>query len=194
LSAILESSCENRILIYSANHICASYVLPLVDIFLLLHPYRPVNKGTLYPKRSPVVAFRHRVYLCDGACVPLACLLAVCRPLCGTMGTERQVDGDRFCVTEMPTCRGYPSAGGPNHPKGRVNKGAGRENQQEILGSAPSSGIVCEVAVCTAHSSTSWPACRHTLFTLFFRPQSSLNCRMRHLHGGDTLRLLIAIV
>jgi len=41
-----------------------------------------------------------------------------------------------FCVTEMPTCRGYPSAGGPNYPKGRRNKGAGRNNQQEILGGA----------------------------------------------------------
>jgi len=35
---------------------------------------------------------------------------------------------------------------------------------------------------------------RQTLYTLFFRQHSSLNCRMRHLHGGDSLRLLIAIV
>jgi len=37
-------------------------------------------------------------------------------------------------------------------------------------------------------------ACRQTLCILFFRPQSSLYCRMRHLRGGDSLRRLIAIV
>jgi len=37
LSAILEFSCENRILIYFANHFCAIYLLPLVDIYLLSH-------------------------------------------------------------------------------------------------------------------------------------------------------------
>jgi len=37
---------------------------------------------------------------------------------------------------EMPTCRGYPSAGGPHHPKSRGNKGTGRNNKQEILGGA----------------------------------------------------------
>jgi len=29
--------------------------------------------------------------------------------------------------------------------------------------------------------------CRQKLYILFSRPQSSLNCRMRHLHGGESL-------
>jgi len=43
--------------------------------------------------------------------------------------------------------------------------------------------IVCTVAVYTAHSSSS---CQQTLSILFFRPQSSLNCRMLHLNMVGT--------
>jgi len=80
---------------------------------------------------------------------------------------SRQVDGDRVCITEMPTCCGYPSAGDLNYPKGRGNKGAGRNNKQEIFGGAarqPSICIVCAVAVCTVHSLTSWIADRNSTY------------------------------
>jgi len=38
----------------------------------------------------------------------------------------------------MPTSRGYPppAVPSPNHPKGRGNKGAGRNKQQDIIGGA----------------------------------------------------------
>jgi len=70
---------------------------------------------------------------------------------------------------------------------GSRKKGAGRNNQQEILGGAarqPSTCIVCAVAVCTAHSSTSWPADRRSIHTVF---HASVVAK---LHSGDSLRLL----
>jgi len=45
---------------------------------------------------------------------------------------------------------GYPSAGGPNHPKSLENKRAGRNNQQEILGGSARQPSTC--IVCAGHS------------------------------------------
>jgi len=49
-----------------------------------------------------------------------------------------------------------------------------------------STSIVCAVAVCTVHSSTE-EACQQTLYCFFQATVVALNCRMRHLHGGDSL-------
>jgi len=98
----------------------------------------------------------------------------------------------KCCIIEMPTCCGDPFACCSNHPKSRGNEGTGREHQQEIFCVAarqPSSCNMCAVAVCTAHSATSWPADRRSSYG--FSGQSSLKCHARHLHGGDSPRLLI---
>jgi len=75
----------------------------------------------------------------------------------------------------MPTCRGTPSASCPNHPKSRGNKGAGRNNQQEILGGAArqsSTCIVCMRSRCLHCAlfdtmATPWPADRRSIHSVF---------------------------
>jgi len=61
----------------------------------------------------------------------------------------------------------HESVGSWSQPKGRGNKGAGYNNQQEILGGTAhqlSTCIVCADAVCTVHSLTSWPANRRSTY------------------------------
>jgi len=100
-------------------------------------------------------------------------------------------------VFVSPRCRRAVVIPSPADPTTLTVEEIKALDQQEIFGGParkPSTCIVCAV-VCTAHSSTSWPADRCSTYCFSgHSPQSSLNCHMRHLHGGDSLRLLIAIV